>query len=73
MFAPSTRARRRVGCCWALMLLMFVVGAGSLGWMLALAAAMAIEKNAAWGRRVTAPLGFALLGGAELIAAGHLL
>ncbi|KVC74368.1 DUF2182 domain-containing protein [Burkholderia ubonensis] len=62
-----------VGCCWALMLLMFVVGAGSLGWMLALAAAMAIEKNAAWGRRVTAPLGFALLGGAVLIAAGHLL
>ncbi|KWI27819.1 hypothetical protein WM04_22285 [Burkholderia ubonensis] len=51
MFAPSTRARRRVGCCWALMLLMVVVGAGSLDWMLA--AAMAIEKNAAWGRRVT--------------------
>ncbi|MBN3787599.1 DUF2182 domain-containing protein [Burkholderia sp. Ac-20353] len=61
-----------VGCCWALMLLMFVVGAGSLGWMLALAAAMAVEKNAAWGRRLTAPLGFALLGGAALIAAGHL-
>lgn len=55
------------------MLLMFVVGAGNLGWMLALAAAMAIEKNAAWERRVTAPLGFALLGGAVLIAAGHLL
>ncbi|KVL94190.1 DUF2182 domain-containing protein [Burkholderia stagnalis] len=61
-----------VGCCWALMLLMFVVGAGSLGWMLALAAAMAVEKNAAWGRRLTAPLGFALLAGAALIAAGHL-
>ena len=40
-----------VGCCWALMLLMFVVGAGSLGWMLALAALMALEKNASWGRR----------------------
>ncbi|KVU35803.1 hypothetical protein BGV72_17060 [Burkholderia ubonensis] len=53
VFAPSTHARRRVGCCWALMLLMVVVGAGSLDWMLALAAAMAIEKNAAWGRRVT--------------------
>jgi len=24
-----------VGCCWALMLLMFVVGTGSVGWMLA--------------------------------------
>ena len=33
------------------MLLMFVVGAGSLGWMLALAALMALEKNASWGRR----------------------
>ena len=27
-----------VGCCWALMLTMFVVGMGSIGWMLALAA-----------------------------------
>ena len=26
-----------VGCCWALMLLMFVVGMGNLGWMLVLA------------------------------------
>ena len=34
-----------VGCCWALMLLMFVVGTGSLGWMLVLAAVMAAEKN----------------------------
>src|SRR5262249_9993795 len=25
-----------VGCCWALMLLMFIVGAGNIGWMLAL-------------------------------------
>ena len=38
-----------VGCCWALMLLMFVVGTGSLGWMLALAAVMAAEKNLPWG------------------------
>lgn len=50
-----------VGCCWALMLLMFAFGAGSLGWMLALAAVMAIEKNMPWGRRLSAPLGIALL------------
>ncbi len=50
-----------VGCCWALMLLMFVVGAGNLGWMLLLAALMAVEKNLAWGRRISAPLGWALL------------
>jgi predicted metal-binding membrane protein len=50
-----------LGCCWALMLLMFVVGTGSIGWMLALGAAMAVEKNAMWGRRISAPLGIALL------------
>jgi predicted metal-binding membrane protein len=51
-----------IGCCWALMLLMFVVGTGSIGWMLALGAVMAIEKNAPWGRRIGKPLGVALLG-----------
>jgi predicted metal-binding membrane protein len=49
-----------VGCCWALMLLMFVVGTGSLGWMLALAAVMAAEKNLPGGQRLSAPLGVAL-------------
>lgn len=57
-----------VGCCWALMLLMFVVGAGSLGWMLLLAAVMAIEKNMPWGRRLSTPLGVALLAWAALLA-----
>ena len=57
-----------VGCCWALMLLMFAVGAGSLAWMLVLALAMAIEKNAPWGRRLSAPVGIALLAwGAALL------
>jgi len=50
-----------VGCCWALMMLMFVVGTGSVGWMLALGAVMAIEKNMPWGRHLSAPLGVALL------------
>ncbi len=50
-----------VGCCWALMLLMFAVGVGNLGWMLVLAVVMTIEKNVRWGRRLSAPLGFALL------------
>jgi predicted metal-binding membrane protein len=50
-----------LGCCWALMLLMFAVGVGNIGWMLALGAVMAVEKNAAWGRRLTAPLGLALV------------
>jgi predicted metal-binding membrane protein len=52
-----------VGCCWSLMLLMFLVGGvGSFGWMLALGAVMAVEKNMAWGRRIGAPLGVILVG-----------
>ncbi|HEU4323918.1 MAG TPA: DUF2182 domain-containing protein [Roseiflexaceae bacterium] len=56
-----------VGCCWALMLLMFAVGAGSQGWMLALATAMGLEKNAPWGRRLGPPLGALLLAGALFV------
>jgi predicted metal-binding membrane protein len=60
-----------VGCCWAIMLLMFVVGTGSLGWMLLLGAVMAAEKTLAWGWRLSRPLGFALLGWAGLIVAAN--
>jgi predicted metal-binding membrane protein len=60
-----------VGCCWALMLLMFVVGAGNLVWMFVLALVMAIEKNVSWGRRLSAPVGVALLvWGVVLMAVG---
>jgi len=58
-----------VGCCWAIMLLMFVVGTGSVGWMLALGAVMAVEKNVSWGRRLTLPLGVLLVGLGVVIAA----
>lgn len=60
-----------IGCCWALMLLMFAVGTGSLGWMLALGAVMAIEKNFAWGRRISAPLGVALIAWGSAIVTSH--
>jgi predicted metal-binding membrane protein len=56
-----------VGCCWALMLLMFLIGTGSVGWMLLLGLVMAIEKNHPWGRRLAKPLGATLLAGAALI------
>ena len=56
-----------VGCCWALMLLMFAVGTGNVGWMLALGAVMAIEKNMPWGQKLSSPLGVALLGWGTLI------
>ena len=52
-----------VGCCWSLMLLMFLVGAGgALLWMLVLGAVMAVEKNVSWGRGIGVPLGVLLLG-----------
>jgi predicted metal-binding membrane protein len=51
-----------IGCCWALMLLMFAVGVGSLGWMMGLGAIMAVEKNVSWGRRLSMPLGTFLIG-----------
>lgn len=60
-----------VGCCAPLMLVMFVVGMGNLGYMLALAAVMAAEKNLPQGRRLRAPLGLALLGGAAALALLH--
>jgi predicted metal-binding membrane protein len=61
-----------LGCCWAIMLLLFVVGTGNIGWMLALGALMSLEKNARWGARVSRPLGGALLAGAMVIAAFNL-
>jgi predicted metal-binding membrane protein len=49
-----------VGCCWALMLMMFAVGGARLGWMLALAAVMFAEKAIPWGRWVTVAAGVGL-------------
>jgi predicted metal-binding membrane protein len=50
-----------VGCCWSLMLVMFGVGLGSLSAMLALGAVTAVEKNLPIGRRISRPLGVALI------------
>jgi predicted metal-binding membrane protein len=60
-----------VGCCWTLMLLMFVTGLGNLAWMFALAAVMAIEKNVSWGRRISTPLGIVLVVCGLLAAIGR--
>jgi predicted metal-binding membrane protein len=62
-----------VGCCWALMLLLFAMGTGSAGWMLAVGAVMAIEKNTSWGRLLARPLGVALCGCAGVVATLNLL
>jgi predicted metal-binding membrane protein len=57
-----------LGCCWSLMLLMFAVGMGNLGWMLLLGAVMAIEKNLPWGRGFSASVGIVLLCGGLAVA-----
>ena len=61
-----------IGCCWALMLVMFVVGMGNLGWMIILAAAMAAEKNLRWGHRLRTPLGLGLIAWGGVLAAVNL-
>ncbi len=60
-----------VGCCWALMLLMFAVGTGNVGWMLVLGGVMAVEKNLSWGRHLSTPLGLTLIAWGGLIAVNH--
>jgi predicted metal-binding membrane protein len=60
-----------IGCCWALMLLMFAVGTGSIGWMLALGAMMSAEKNIRWGRSIGKPLGVALIAWSVWIVVQH--
>ena len=51
-----------VGCCWALMLVMFAAGVASLIWMALLTALMVHEKTRPTGRRVVPVTGLALLG-----------
>ena len=41
-----------LGCCWALMLVMFSVGVASLGWMAVLTAPDGLREDAALGRAV---------------------
>ena len=50
-----------IGCCWSLMLVMFGIGLANVTAMLALGGLTAIEKNLPWGRRLTRPLGVALI------------
>lgn len=59
-----------LGCCWSLMLVMFAAGAASVPLMLGLGTVMAVEKNVSWGRRISTPLGVALLVGAAVVVAG---
>ncbi len=57
-----------LGCCWALMLLGFVGGVMSLGFMGLALVLMVLEKLPEIGRRVTRPLGAALIVAAAMEA-----
>lgn len=60
-----------LGCCWALMGLLFAVGSGWPGLvaMVALSLLMAAERLAPWGLRLARPTGLAaIVGGAGLLA-----
>lgn len=61
-----------LGCCWALMLVMFATGTGSLAWMLLLTAVMVAEKTTRPGARLATPVGVALIGGGLAVCAGAL-
>jgi predicted metal-binding membrane protein len=50
-----------LGCCWALMLIMFAVGVAVLWWMAALTAVMVYEKTGRHGRQVAQIGGVVLL------------
>ena len=50
-----------LGCCWALMALLFVGGAMNIAWIAALSIAVAIEKMAPQGDRIALWLGVGLI------------
>jgi predicted metal-binding membrane protein len=56
-----------LGCCWALMLVMFVAGAASLTWMGGLTVLMVFEKTAARGATAVPMAGIALLAWAAIV------
>lgn len=55
-----------MGCCWALMVLLFVGGVMNIAWVAALALAVAVEKMAPGGERIAAALGVLLLAAGTL-------
>ncbi|QTF90868.1 DUF2182 domain-containing protein [Halomonas sp. BM-2019] len=59
-----------LGCCWALMLVMFAVGIANLAWMAPLAALMLYEKVGRHGQRLVGPVGGALILLGLLVMAG---
>jgi predicted metal-binding membrane protein len=63
-----------LGCCWALMLLMFAVGVAHLAWMGVLALVMVVEKTWPKGDMLTRPLAgvLAALAAISLLSPGSI-
>jgi predicted metal-binding membrane protein len=57
-----------LGCCWALMLAFLALGAASMLWMAAVAAAIFVEKATRLGGRASAGIAVALVGAAIWVA-----
>ena len=57
------------GCCWGLMIVMFVMGVMHLGWMAAIGALILVEKVVPWGKRIPQVIGasFVTVGTAVVI------
>ena len=63
-----------LGCCWALMAVLVVLGGMQLAWALALAVVITLEKLAPWGEAVSRAVAAAALGlGAALLITPSLL
>jgi predicted metal-binding membrane protein len=62
-----------IGCCWALMAALFALGVMSIGWMLLIAALIAIEKLVPWKTSATRTIATALtaLGMAIALVPSH--
>ncbi|MFB2891810.1 DUF2182 domain-containing protein [Aerosakkonemataceae cyanobacterium BLCC-F50] len=57
-----------LGCCWALMLVMFAVGVGHLAWMLILTGIMVLEKTSPWSHKLIPAVGILLIcGGTSVV------
>lgn len=68
----ASYGRSCLGCCAALMVVMFVVGSASHLWMLLFAAVGVAQKGSRWGARLTRPLGVGFLAAAAVVAVTQL-
>jgi len=61
-----------IGCCWALMLLLFVGGVMNIAWIAGIAAVVLLEKIMTDGQNVSRVIGLGLIVGGVTLALQHL-